>query len=161
MHNDTRPTPQPGRHTRVDRLRILGNTLFDLRTFNKLTVSELGTRSGIHYTSIRRIERGTTDSPGIETLNSLASALDVPLCRLFDQSHILPDPLHADPEIQALVVNLRQLSARDREEARRYLLFMSGSPTQYGEGRKGRDSIKDAKKKKHDSFILQRKDHVL
>ena len=117
----------PVRATRADRLRLLGATLFDLRTHNKLTVIQLGKSSGVHHSSISRIENGSAGSPGIETLNSLAMALDVPLCRLFDKSHILPASLHADPEIQEMIVNFRQLSARARAEARRYLSFI-GAP---------------------------------
>jgi transcriptional regulator with XRE-family HTH domain len=103
------------------RLRILGRTVYDLRTYQDLSMTELGALSGIHRSSISRIEHGKAGSPGIEILTRVATALAVPVCRLFEQSHIPPDMLHVDEEMQSVLRRFRGLSAKVRAEARTYL----------------------------------------
>jgi len=119
---------QEQRASRTARLNLLGHTVLDLRLHAKMTMLQLEARSGVHHSSISRIENGKNGSARIETLNSIAVALKVPLCRLFDRSHILPDPYHADPEVLAMVTAFRGLTAKYREEARNYLLFLNRPP---------------------------------
>lgn len=115
-------------HARADRLHILGRTLNELRTAKQLTCEQLMAKSGVHHSSISRIENAKDGAPTIDTLSKLAAALDVPVCRLFDQSHSIPSPLHLDPEIHEVITRFRQLSAGARNEARRFLAFLGDRP---------------------------------
>jgi transcriptional regulator with XRE-family HTH domain len=54
-----------------------------LRTRRGLSQSQVGTRSGIHFTEISRIERGLRD-PRLTTIVRLARALKVHPARLLD-----------------------------------------------------------------------------
>ncbi len=63
----------------------IGAEIRRLRKSFDLTVSELGTASGISAGMLSKIENGTI-SPSLATLSSLAKALNVPIGRLFHET---------------------------------------------------------------------------
>jgi transcriptional regulator with XRE-family HTH domain len=55
----------------------IGERLKDLRERRVLTLEELAAKSGVHYTSIARIETGRAARPHPSTIRKLAAALGV------------------------------------------------------------------------------------
>ncbi|HEX5309274.1 MAG TPA: helix-turn-helix transcriptional regulator [Solirubrobacteraceae bacterium] len=66
-----------------DDIEIFARNVLQARLRRKLTQSQLGKRSGIHFTEISRIERGLRD-PRLTTLIRLARALKLRPARLLD-----------------------------------------------------------------------------
>ncbi|MEM0952328.1 MAG: helix-turn-helix transcriptional regulator [Cyanobacteria bacterium P01_H01_bin.74] len=58
---------------------MLSEYIFKKRTEKKLTLRELGSLAGFSYTTVNNIESGKTKDPGIEILEGLAIALEVPI----------------------------------------------------------------------------------
>jgi transcriptional regulator with XRE-family HTH domain len=70
---------------------ILGQRLRKVRRARDLTQLELEKLSGVHYTTISRIESGEASRPSADTVRELAQALDVSmdyLMGLKEQSHV-------------------------------------------------------------------------
>lgn len=63
----------------------IGSTLSGLRKGQGMTARQLAANSGVSAAMISRIESGQV-SPSISTLNSLSSALEVPLISLFRET---------------------------------------------------------------------------
>jgi transcriptional regulator with XRE-family HTH domain len=68
---------------RVNVGRRFGTHLRTLRHARQLTQEELAERSSLSVDAVRRIERGAF-SPSLETVNKLATGLDVSLRTLFN-----------------------------------------------------------------------------
>lgn len=68
--------------TRKYRPTTIGTRLQSLRRRRKLTQAQLGAASGVHWTTIARIETGRRATPSLATVESLAVALGVSAARL-------------------------------------------------------------------------------
>lgn len=72
---------------------IIGKTLKQLRKFKNLSQSEVARKAKVSNEYIGKIERGESTNVGVETLETIANALGVPLGQLlnFGQTLALPD----------------------------------------------------------------------
>lgn len=68
----------------------IGDRIRALREFRDVTQEELATRAGVHVDTIRKLEQGTRQSARLNTLRSLASALDTELERLLGSPTVTP-----------------------------------------------------------------------
>jgi len=71
---------------------MIGERLRDIRKEKKLSQGDLEDRTGLSRCYLSRIENGHT-TPSIETLEKLASAMEVPLYQLFYQGSGPAKPL--------------------------------------------------------------------
>ena len=62
----------------------LGSRLRDLRRRQKMTLEELGRRTGLTSSFLSQIERNIT-SPSVKSLREIASALNIKVSRLFEE----------------------------------------------------------------------------
>ena len=117
---------------------IIGTRLRKLREDKKLSQGDIEERTGLLRCYISRVENGHT-VPSLETLERLASALEIPLYRLFldgDESPALPN-LSKRQTTEELVMDeesekemrffekVRRLTSRIDEKDRQLLLFMA------------------------------------
>jgi transcriptional regulator with XRE-family HTH domain len=68
----------------------LGKMLQQSREAQGLSAREVATRSGLVASSVRRLEQGAIPNPGIETLKSLASVLDLDASDLYATAGVMP-----------------------------------------------------------------------
>ena len=64
--------------------KIVGQRIRNYRTQQKLSQERLAELSGCHPTYIGQVERGEKN-PTLESIEKIASALNVPLSQLFDK----------------------------------------------------------------------------
>ena len=117
---------------------IIGTHLRKLREHKKLSQGDIEERTGLLRCYISRVENGHT-VPSLETLERLASALEIPLYRLFldgDESPALPN-LSKRQTTEELVMDeesekemrffekVRRLTSRIDEKDRQLLLLMA------------------------------------
>ena len=117
---------------------IIGTHLRKLREHKKLSQGDIEERTGLLRCYISRVENGHT-VPSLETLERLASALEIPLYQLFldgDESPALPN-LSKRQTTEELVMDeesekemrffekVRRLTSRIDEKDRQLLLFMA------------------------------------
>lgn len=69
----------------------VGDHVREMRKQKKLSQGDIETRTGLLRCYISRVENGHT-VPGIETLEKIARALDVPLYQLFYEDNEKPSP---------------------------------------------------------------------
>jgi transcriptional regulator with XRE-family HTH domain len=62
----------------------VGRRVQALREHHALTLEELAELAGLHYTTISKLEKGTTPYVHVTTAHLLAEALYVPVSALFD-----------------------------------------------------------------------------
>ena len=117
---------------------IIGTRLRKLREDKKLSQGDIEERTGLLRCYISRVENGHT-VPSLETLERLASALEIPLYQLFyegDEPPALPnlskrqttEELTIDPESEKemrFFEKVRRLTGRIDEKDRQLLLFMA------------------------------------
>jgi len=117
---------------------IIGTRLRKLREDKKLSQGDIEERTGLLRCYISRVENGHT-VPSLETLERLASALEIPLYQLFyegDEPPVLPN-LSKRQSTEELVMDeesekemrffekVRRLTSRIDEKDRQLLLFMA------------------------------------
>jgi len=116
---------------------IIGTRLRKLREDKRLSQGDIEERTGLLRCYISRVENGHT-VPSLETLERLASALEIPLYRLFldgDESPALPN-LSKRQTTEELVISesekemrffekVRRLTSRIDEKDRQLLLLMA------------------------------------
>ena len=117
---------------------IIGTHLRKLREHKRLSQGDIEERTGLLRCYISRVENGHT-VPSLETLERLASALEIPLYQLFldgDESPALPN-LSKRQTTEELVMDeesekemrffekVRRLTSRIDEKDRQLLLFMA------------------------------------
>jgi len=117
---------------------IIGTRLRKLREDKKLSQGDIEERTGLLRCYISRVENGHT-VPALETLERLASALEIPLYQLFldgDESPALPN-LSKRQTTEELVMDeesekemrffekVRRLTSRIDEKDRQLLLLMA------------------------------------
>ncbi len=117
---------------------VIGTRLRKLREEKKLSQGDIEKRTGLLRCYISRVENGHT-VPSVETLERLASALEIPLYQLFfDGEDPPPLPnLSKRPTTEELVVDeaaekevrffekVKRLLARIDEKDRQLLLYMA------------------------------------
>jgi transcriptional regulator with XRE-family HTH domain len=116
---------------------IIGDRLRELREDKKLSQGDVEKRTGLFRCYISRVENGHT-VPGIETLEKMARALEVPLYQLFYEGE-------APPQLPALLKHkssrrdawgssgknarylnkVRRLLAKSDDENRKLLMHMA------------------------------------
>ena len=117
---------------------IIGTHLRKLREHKRLSQGDIEERTGLLRCYISRVENGHT-VPSLETLERLASALEIPLYQLFldgDESPALPN-LSKRQTTEELVMDeesekemrffekVRRLTSRIDEKDRQLLLLMA------------------------------------
>jgi len=117
---------------------IIGTHLRKLREHKRLSQGDIEERTGLLRCYISRVENGHT-VPSLETLERLASALEIPLYQLFyegDEPPALPN-LSKRQTTEELVMDeesekemrffekVRRLTSRIDEKDRQLLLFMA------------------------------------
>jgi transcriptional regulator with XRE-family HTH domain len=117
---------------------VIGTRLRSLREERKLSQGDIEERTGLLRCYISRVENGHT-IPSIETLERIASALEIPLYQLFfegDESPALPnlskrkstEELAMDEETQRemrFFEKVKRLLGRINERDRQLLLYMA------------------------------------
>lgn len=117
---------------------VIGTRLRGLRENKKFSQGDIEKRTGLLRCYISRVENGHT-VPSIETLEKLASALEIPLYQLFyegDEPPPLPnlsrrrttEELELDEEAQKemrFFEKVRRLLSRIDEKDRQLLLYMA------------------------------------
>jgi transcriptional regulator with XRE-family HTH domain len=117
---------------------VIGTRLRALREAKKFSQGDIEKRTGLLRCYISRVENGHT-VPSIETLEKLASALEIPLYQLFyegDEPPPLPnlsrrrstEELELDEEAQKemrFFEKVRRLLSRIDEKDRQLLLYMA------------------------------------
>ena len=117
---------------------VIGTRLRALRESKKFSQGDIEKRTGLLRCYISRVENGHT-VPSIETLEKLASALEIPLYQLFyegDEPPLLPnlsrrrstEELELDEEAQKemrFFEKVRRLLSRIDEKDRQLLLYMA------------------------------------
>ena len=68
---------------------LIGNRLKELRESKNLSPGDIEKRTGLLRCYISRVENGYT-VPGVETLEKMARALEVPMYRLFHDGEVAP-----------------------------------------------------------------------
>ncbi len=58
-------------------MQHIGNLIQDLRKRKGLTQEELALKSGVSYTSLIKIERGSVQNPTVKTIKKLADSLEI------------------------------------------------------------------------------------
>ncbi len=116
---------------------IIGDRLRSLRESKKLSQGDIEKRTGLLRCYISRVENGHT-VPAIETLEKLASAMEIPLYQLFYEGEQPPKLPHllkrktaddiafgsTDKEASFLG-RFRRLLSRIKEPDKRLLLYMA------------------------------------
>src|ERR1700733_2908108 len=116
---------------------IIGTRLRELREAKKLSQGDIEKRTGLLRCYISRVENGHT-VPAIETLEKLASAMEIPLYQLFydrEEPPKLPNLLKrktADDIVfgstrteASFLGRFRRLLSRIKEPDKRLLLYMA------------------------------------
>src|SRR5271155_4614766 len=116
---------------------IIGDRLRSLRESKKLSQGDIEKRTGLLRCYISRVENGHT-VPSIETLEKLASAMEIPLYQLFydgEEPPKLPNLLKTKTsddiawgskgEEASFLSRFRRLLSRTKETDKRLLLFMA------------------------------------
>jgi transcriptional regulator with XRE-family HTH domain len=116
---------------------IIGDRLRSLRESKKLSQGDIEKRTGLLRCYISRVENGHT-VPAIETLEKLASAMEIPLYQLFydgEEPPKLPNLLKrktADDIVfgstgkeASFLGRFRRLLSRTKEPDRRLLLYVA------------------------------------
>ena len=117
---------------------IIGTRLRKLREDKKLSQGDIEERTGLLRCYISRVENGHT-VPSLETLERLASALEIPLYQLFYEGEDVPalPNLSKRQTTEELVISeesekemrffekVRRLTSRIDEKDRQLLLFMA------------------------------------
>jgi transcriptional regulator with XRE-family HTH domain len=109
----------------------LGTLLTSARENLHLSARQLSTRTGLHVTSILRIEHGEVDHPAVEVLRTLAGALGVPAADLlvaagYGDTTALPS---FAPYLRA---KYRDLSDKDIADLQRSLDALTGERSSAG-----------------------------
>jgi transcriptional regulator with XRE-family HTH domain len=94
-----------------------GERLKRLRKARKLSLVELGEKSGLSFSHLSRYERGVT-KPSADGLQRLSDALQVSVAALMDDEA----PIHmADPEIRQQLQEIELLPEEDRHVIKRMI----------------------------------------
>lgn len=99
--------------------QVVGKRVRDLRTFQGLTQEGLAERAGLHYTHVQRLEQGSAN-PTLDTLESVALALRVPLPEILKSQDVLP------PRLEALMGLLKDKSDLEIELVLELIKTVSG-----------------------------------
>ena len=111
----------------------IGKRLRDLRDEQHLSQGEIERRTGLLRCYISRVENGHT-IPAIETLEKLATALDVPFWQLFHDGNTKATPLRlrnaektgkASLKDQALESEMQKRFAKMNPRDRKLFLFLA------------------------------------
>jgi len=116
---------------------IIGDRLRELREAKKLSQGDIEKRTGLLRCYISRVENGHT-VPGIETLERMARALEIPLYQLFHdgkESPVLPSLLERNSSGENVwgssgkdarfLRKFRRLLSKANEEDRKLVLYMA------------------------------------
>lgn len=82
----------------------MGERLQSARERRGWSKRQLAERSGVHDSTILRIERGDTPNPGSETLRQLAAALGIPAAQLTGDAPRLPPPVRIFEDVAVLPI---------------------------------------------------------
>ena len=116
---------------------IIGDRLRAIREEKKLSQGVIEKRTGLLRCYLSRVENGHT-VPGIETLEKIARALEIPLYQLFYDGEELPPPPNlpkrgtsadtawgSSGKDARYLIKLRRLLSGMKEDDRQLLLFLA------------------------------------
>jgi transcriptional regulator with XRE-family HTH domain len=116
---------------------IIGDRLRDMREEKKLSQGDIEKRTGLFRCYISRVENGHT-VPGVETLEKMARALEVPLYQLFYEGEEPPklpnllkrkssdnDAWGSSGKDARFLSKLRRLLGKTDENNRNLILYMT------------------------------------
>ena len=115
---------------------IIGDRLRAMREEKKLSQGDIEERTGLLRCYLSRVENGHT-VPGIETLEKIARALEIPLYQLFYDGEELPPPNLPKRRTSAdtawgssgkdarYLIKFRRLLSGMKEDDRQLLLFLA------------------------------------
>lgn len=112
-------------------LTPIGEYLTQYRHKNKLSIRALAERSGIHHSTLARLEKGEITAPTPELLARLAISLDIPLADAFALARY-PSEL---PSLPTYLHCRYHLCPADISRATELLQTLIG----YGDNRRGRE----------------------
>lgn len=112
---------------------VIGERLKDLREQKSLSQGDVEKRTGLLRCYLSRVENGHT-VPSVDTLEKIATALEVPMYRLFtDEEHVkkpnIPTEIiprrAANSKEESVVRSFAKLFARMDEKSRGLLIHMA------------------------------------
>lgn len=110
---------------------LIGDRLLQLREEKKLSQGDIEKRTGLLRCYVSRVENGHT-VPSLDTLEKFASALGVPLYRLFHEGKRPPERLKLVDEDGSLEISMEGSGedAKYLRKLRKFLAKMSDSDRQ-------------------------------
>lgn len=105
----------------------LGSLMAQMRSAKGLSLFELAKRTGIHRSTLMRIEEGATATPDTHTLNALARALDADPEDLYDA--LWQDKSEPLPSAAIYLRSKYRLSEDQAKQAEKYLDRLTDTTT--------------------------------
>lgn len=72
----------------------IGEIIQELRKKKDMTQEELAQKSGVSYTTLIKIERGSVQNPTVKTIKRIADALDASVDLLLGKINLDNNPTH-------------------------------------------------------------------
>ncbi len=76
----------------------IGEIIQELRKKKDMTQEELAQKSGVSYTTLIKIERGSVQNPTVKTIKRIADALDASVDLLLGKINLDNNPTHKNEQ---------------------------------------------------------------
>lgn len=76
----------------------IGEIIQELRKKKDITQEELAQKSGVSYTTLIKIERGSVQNPTVKTIKRIADALDASVDLLLGKINLDNNPTHKNEQ---------------------------------------------------------------
>jgi transcriptional regulator with XRE-family HTH domain len=76
----------------------IGEIIQELRKKKDMTQEELAQKSGVSYTTLIKIERGSVQNPTVKTIKRIADALDASVDLLLGKINLDINPTHKNEQ---------------------------------------------------------------
>ena len=78
----------------MEKSQHIGEIIQELRKKKDMTQEELAQKSGVSYTTLIKIERGSVQNPTVKTIKRIAVALDASVDLLLGKINLDNNPTH-------------------------------------------------------------------
>ncbi|MBN1617741.1 helix-turn-helix transcriptional regulator [Candidatus Dojkabacteria bacterium] len=78
----------------MEKSQHIGEIIQELRKKKDMTQEELAQKSGVSYTTLIKIERGSVQNPTVKTIKRIADALDASVDLLLGKINLDNNPTH-------------------------------------------------------------------
>ncbi len=96
---------------------MVGSNIKEIRLAKGMSISALANKAGISKGYVSDIEKGVKDNPSIEILDRIASALEINVSELFDDSSDKNDNLdELEEDMKILFSKAKKLSKENRQK---------------------------------------------